>query len=168
MREQAERNWSQAELGSRAGMRQNAISRLEKADYGNLNANTLLRLASAFDVALLIKFVPFRKLVEEFADLSTQALSVPSFDSELPELEEFASSAITTVTTTTRTQTRTLTDIPEISMEDFVEANLHWFVYDPHSKLTIYKQNTEAQSDLLPGVITKGSDTNTLTSQMVN
>jgi hypothetical protein len=49
--------------------------------------NTLLRLAAAFDVALLIKFVPFRKLLDEFSDLSTGALQVNSFDDELQVLE---------------------------------------------------------------------------------
>lgn len=90
MREEPERDWSQADLGEKAGMRQNAISRLEKADYGNLSVNTLLRLASAFDVALLIKFVPFGKLIEEFKDLSAEALQVPSFDNEVASLEQAA------------------------------------------------------------------------------
>lgn len=88
LREQ--REWSQADLGEKTGMRQNAISRLEKPDYGSLSVNTLIRLASAFDVALLIKFVPFRKLLDEFSDLSTEALEVASFDDELPQLEELA------------------------------------------------------------------------------
>lgn len=88
LREQ--RGWSQSDLGEKTGMRQNAISRLEKPDYGSLSVNTLIRLASAFDVALLIKFVPFRKLLDEFSDLSTEALEVSSFDDELPELEQVA------------------------------------------------------------------------------
>lgn len=88
LREQ--RGLSQRDLGERTGMRQNAISRLEKPDYGSLSVNTLLRLASAFDVALLIKFVPFRKLLDEFSDLSIEALEVNSFDDELPELENVA------------------------------------------------------------------------------
>jgi transcriptional regulator with XRE-family HTH domain len=92
LREQ--RGWSQSELGDNTGMRQNAISRLEKPDYGSLTVNTLLRLASAFDVALLIKFVPFRKLLDEFGDLSTEALEVDAFDQEVPVLEEDALSVI--------------------------------------------------------------------------
>ena len=95
LREQPEREWSQGELGERADMRQNAISRLENADYGNLNINTLLRLASAFDVALLVKFVPFRKLLDEFKDLSANALEVGSFDQEIEGLEQVAISAET-------------------------------------------------------------------------
>jgi transcriptional regulator with XRE-family HTH domain len=48
---------SQGELGGRAGMAQNAISRLENPEYGKFTINTLFALASAFDVALSVKFV---------------------------------------------------------------------------------------------------------------
>lgn len=95
LREQPGREWSQAELGRRAGMRQNAISRLEDAESGTPSISTLLRLARAFDVALLVKFVPFSKLLSEFADLSSEALSAVSFDNELPQLEQ-ASTRTTT------------------------------------------------------------------------
>jgi transcriptional regulator with XRE-family HTH domain len=108
LREQ--RGLSQRDLGEKTGMRQNAISRLEKPDYGSLSVNTLLRLASAFDVALLIKFVPFRKLLDEFSDLSTEALEVSSFDDELPELEEVASMA----TWYQRSYTQVTTNFDEI------------------------------------------------------
>lgn len=86
LREQPGREWSQAELGERAGMRQNAISRLEDAESGTPSITTLLRLARAFDVALLVKFVPFSKLLSEFADSSSEALSALSFEQELPQL----------------------------------------------------------------------------------
>ena len=81
-----ERDWSQVELGNRAEMRQNAVSRLEDAESGPPSINTLLRLARAFDVALLVKFVPFTKLLNEFSDLSFEALRVPAFDREAPAL----------------------------------------------------------------------------------
>jgi transcriptional regulator with XRE-family HTH domain len=90
LREQPGREWSQAELGERAGMRQNAISRLEDAESGTPSITTLLRLARAFDVALLVKFVPFSKLLSEFADVSFEALSAQSFDEELPQLQQLA------------------------------------------------------------------------------
>jgi transcriptional regulator with XRE-family HTH domain len=90
LREQPGREWSQAELGERAGMRQNAISRLEDAESGTPSITTLLRLAQAFDVALLVKFVPFSKLLSEFADASFEALSAQSFDEELPQLQQLA------------------------------------------------------------------------------
>lgn len=88
LREQ--REWSQAELGNRADMRQNAVSRLEDAESGTPSINTLMRLARAFDVALLVKFVPFTKLLSEFSDVSSEALAVANFDQELPELDRAA------------------------------------------------------------------------------
>lgn len=94
LREQ--REWSQAELGNHADMRQNAISRLEDAENGTPSISTLLRLARAFDVALLVKFVPFSKLLDEFKDLSSDALEVPSFEKEMERLQQPAIAASAT------------------------------------------------------------------------
>ena len=46
------------------GMTQNAISRLESSSYGKSTITTLKRLASAYDVALVVRFVPFSQLVD--------------------------------------------------------------------------------------------------------
>ena len=43
-----DRGWSQAELGQRAGMRQERVSRLEDPDFDGLRLDDLERLASAF------------------------------------------------------------------------------------------------------------------------
>jgi hypothetical protein len=45
-------------------MNQNAISRLERPDYGKATLTTLRRLAAAMDVALIVRFVPFSELVD--------------------------------------------------------------------------------------------------------
>jgi transcriptional regulator with XRE-family HTH domain len=73
------RGWSQAELGRRTGKPQSAISRLEDPDYGRLSLKTLLQLAAAFDVALLVQFAAFSELLNRFSDLSPEALEVPDF-----------------------------------------------------------------------------------------
>lgn len=83
------RDWSQAILGKKADMKQNAVSRLESMDYGNLNINTLLRLAEAFDCGLLVKFVPFSRLVTEFEDVSPFALEVAEFEDDLVNLHSW-------------------------------------------------------------------------------
>lgn len=83
--------WSQAELGRRMGRPQNVISRLENPDYGKFTIRTLLDLASAFDIALLIRFVSFGRLIEELKDVSPAALAVPRYDEEKAELEEHLS-----------------------------------------------------------------------------
>lgn len=88
-------NWSQEELAERVGMNQNAISRLENPFYGKATLTTLKRLAAAFDVGLVVRFVPFGELVDWVSStprvntgLSTEALSVPSFEAEIKSLKE--------------------------------------------------------------------------------
>jgi len=80
LREQ--REWTQGELGRRSGKPQNVISRLEDPNYGKLTIQSLLDLASAFDVALIIKFVPFSRLMGELEKLSPESLEVPSFSQD--------------------------------------------------------------------------------------
>jgi transcriptional regulator with XRE-family HTH domain len=87
LRDQAGRNWSQAELGRRSGKPANVISRLEDPDSGGNTIRTCLEMASAFDVALLVKFVSFGRFLKEYEDVSPQALEVPSFTSD-PGLAE--------------------------------------------------------------------------------
>ena len=78
-----DRNWSQAELGTRAGDKpQSTIARLESADYGNWSSASLFELADAFDVALDIRFVPWPVFIENTDDTSPGAMSVPSFSTE--------------------------------------------------------------------------------------
>ena len=86
LREQ--RGWTQDKLGEEARKPQNAIARLEDPSYGKASIPTLLEIASAFDVALLIKFVPYSRLLDEVEDLSPAALSAESFTKELPILKQ--------------------------------------------------------------------------------
>lgn len=76
------KGWSQKELGEKAGKPQNVISRLEDPDYGSFTIRTLLDLASAFDVALLVRFVSFGQLLHQLRDVSPKALAVPDFEKE--------------------------------------------------------------------------------------
>ena len=88
LREQ--RHWNQTQLAERAKTTQTVISRLEDPDYGRLSISSLLKLAYAFDVALLVKFVPFTRLFEEFEDTSPEALSAKSFTEELAAITAWA------------------------------------------------------------------------------
>ena len=65
------RGWTQKELAERSGMKQSGIARLERG--GRPDLRTLKKVASAFDVALVVRFVPF------------SSLASPPFDSELQE-----------------------------------------------------------------------------------
>lgn len=82
------RGWDQKALATKIGLRsQSAIARMEDPSYGKLSIATLKRLGKAFDVALLVKFVPYSRLFLETHDLSTSALAVKAFDDEVDGLQ---------------------------------------------------------------------------------
>jgi transcriptional regulator with XRE-family HTH domain len=81
--------WSQEQLAKDAGMNQNAISRLESADYGRPTITTLKRLAAALDVSLIVRFAPFSEVVDWVSGtphvnegLTSDSLAVPIFTKE--------------------------------------------------------------------------------------
>jgi transcriptional regulator with XRE-family HTH domain len=84
-----ERGWSQQRAAQEVGKTQSIISRLESPAYGKMSLQTLLDVANGFDVGLLIKFVPFSRLVQEYEDVSAKALSAQSV-SEQDEAERLA------------------------------------------------------------------------------
>ena len=89
------RNWTQEELGSRAGMRQESICRLENVNYSGWSINSLRRLAEAFDLALVVKFESFGNLLQDIVSLNKETLIRPSFadDPAFQEREQQAPSA---------------------------------------------------------------------------
>jgi len=71
------------------GIKQQAISRLENPSYGKATLTTLKKIAAAFDVGLLVEFVPFSQLIKRVSGtpyiergLSPETMNVPSFDEE--------------------------------------------------------------------------------------
>jgi transcriptional regulator with XRE-family HTH domain len=85
-----ERRWTQGKLGEEAQKPRNVITRLEDPNYGKLTLKTLFEIASAFDVALLVKFVPFSRLLREYEDVSPVALSAQSIHEEESRLTNWA------------------------------------------------------------------------------
>jgi transcriptional regulator with XRE-family HTH domain len=81
------KGWTQGELGAQLGMTQTNISRLESPGYGRLNITTLQRIAAAFDVGLIVRFVPFSELIGWVDKLSPDAVAPKSFDEEIEMLE---------------------------------------------------------------------------------
>lgn len=84
-----ERKWTQGDLGKAVGKPRNVVNRLENPNYGKLTLKTLFEIASGCDVALLVRFVPFSRLLKESEDLSLEALSAASVtgDDEASKLE---------------------------------------------------------------------------------
>jgi transcriptional regulator with XRE-family HTH domain len=81
------RGWTQPELAKEAGMSQPRISEIERPGERNLNLETLLRLAEAYDVALQVSFVPFRTFVDDSDAIRLDSFSVKPFEDDLADLE---------------------------------------------------------------------------------
>jgi len=79
-----QRKLSQQSLAERCGGKttQVVISRLEDPAYGKFTLNSILRVASALDVAVLVRLVPYSKFLLETADKSVLGLYAKSFFEE--------------------------------------------------------------------------------------
>jgi transcriptional regulator with XRE-family HTH domain len=73
------RNWNQGVFAKKLGKPQSVLSRIEDPSYGKLSVQTLLEIAAAFDVALLIRFVSFPAFVAATRNLTTGAMCVDEF-----------------------------------------------------------------------------------------
>ena len=76
-----ERGITQEQLGQQIQppMAQESVWRLENPNKANLTIGTLLRVASALDVGLVVRFVPFSEVVDTTPWISGSNRSIPSF-----------------------------------------------------------------------------------------
>lgn len=81
-------NLTQAGLAKIIGTKQAVISRLEDPDSGSANLNTLLKIAKAFDVSLIAKFVSFGKFLEESKNISPVDLTATNFITEFTNIKQ--------------------------------------------------------------------------------
>jgi transcriptional regulator with XRE-family HTH domain len=88
-------SWTQAELAARCDMKQSRISALEDPDFDNVEVATLQRLASAFDVALSVRFVPFSEIAQRASSLSSPDFVVRDYSNDA--LEHQGSPSMTTL-----------------------------------------------------------------------
>jgi transcriptional regulator with XRE-family HTH domain len=79
-----DRDWTQRELADMVGMAQSRISLLEDPDYERFTVATLKRLASAFDVAFVGRFVPFSEMLEWATDMTPERLAPREFKRDIP------------------------------------------------------------------------------------
>ena len=74
--------WSQAELAKKTKMAQARISLLENPNYANYSIATLKRIADVFDVALIVRFVPFGQLLDWVIHLEPEHLAPVKFEKD--------------------------------------------------------------------------------------
>jgi transcriptional regulator with XRE-family HTH domain len=86
------RKWTQTELATRCDMRQPRISALEDPECENVEIATLRRVASAFDVALLVRFVPFSEIARQVSNLSPSDFVVRDYTNDALESREMRTS----------------------------------------------------------------------------
>jgi transcriptional regulator with XRE-family HTH domain len=72
----------QTDLAKILNVKQSQISAWENPNYGKYSLQTLKDLAKAFDVGLLVKFVPFSALVDWTVNLTADDIAPLSFEEE--------------------------------------------------------------------------------------
>lgn len=75
-----QRGWSQKILAEKMDKPQSVVSRIEDPDYGKFGVQTLLEVASAFDIGLVIKFVALPDFIRLTKDVSPEALEAESYN----------------------------------------------------------------------------------------
>jgi len=78
----SQRGWTQKKLAEVMGKPQSVVCRIEDPDYGKLSVQTLLEVAAAFDVALVIQYVGFPEFLRRTRDVSPDALGARSFEDD--------------------------------------------------------------------------------------
>jgi transcriptional regulator with XRE-family HTH domain len=76
------KDWKQEQLAEASSMLQPRISAIERPGGSKLNLETLLRLAAAFDVGLVVRFVPFSEMLRWAKEFRPDTFQVPSFNQE--------------------------------------------------------------------------------------
>lgn len=82
------RGWNQKYIAEKMDTKQPRFSLMEKPGYGNFSLNTLKKLASIFNVGLIVSFVPYSEMISFVEGFGPQRLSIPSFADEYIALEK--------------------------------------------------------------------------------
>jgi transcriptional regulator with XRE-family HTH domain len=116
---------TQSELAKHAGMTQGAVSRATDPEYGNLTVNTLVRIASGFDLVFVGTFVRWSELPRWFNRFYSEPFTVPSFEEEdaAPEEQEREQAQLATEIAAINLQT----PVAEISFPPSLSAEYEAF-----------------------------------------
>jgi len=146
-----QRKLTQKELSDITGMAQERISVAENPNYSRFNLKTLKRIASAFGVALIVRFVPISELVKWELKLSSEALEAVSFDEDpyFRGTEEAAKQECTTASSQ-----------PEPSIYSFVGSG--GFRLGGEGKFEMFYPSQAPSSDLPQALSSQSAKTNLL------
>lgn len=78
-----QRGLTQGELAAKIQTQQSAVSRMEDPEYGAHSLQQLIKVAHAFDCALLVKFISYATLAREGEALSPDDLYASSYTEDL-------------------------------------------------------------------------------------
>lgn len=97
---------SQKELAKRINTTQSVISRLENTEYGRVHLQTLLDVACAMDVGLLVRFVSYPDFLDRGTKFTPEALRAEPFAKTtwIPRVQKAADQAAETSTATVAIQ----------------------------------------------------------------
>lgn len=76
---------SQEQFAQKTGKKQSVISRLENPETGPPSVQTLLDIAQANDVALVVRFVSYPEFLDQTADMSPRALQPETIHESLEQ-----------------------------------------------------------------------------------
>lgn len=77
------RGMSKQDLAKATGLSEQTIARAINPNSQSISLNTVIKIAAAFDVAFVAKFIPFSKLHEMVTNLKEDDWKLPSFNEEL-------------------------------------------------------------------------------------
>jgi transcriptional regulator with XRE-family HTH domain len=114
---------SQSELARRAGMAQERISVLEDPNYEFIpKINTLLKLASVFDVPLIVKFGKWSELFQWETNLTPEDLAPETFDEAIEGLEETVSDTAQVASWNVSIMPRPALDLLRIAADQWITS----------------------------------------------
>lgn len=83
------RGWSQKELAEKLHTTHSAVARMESINRrGFTSIRMLLKIASVFDVALIIKFVDYVRFLEEMVFITPEGVYIPSSEESLKAIAD--------------------------------------------------------------------------------
>jgi transcriptional regulator with XRE-family HTH domain len=78
---------TQAQFAELTGKKQSTISRLEDTEYGKVSVQTLLDIACATNVALVVKFDSYPEFLDQTRNMSVEALQPRTIQESLSEVQ---------------------------------------------------------------------------------